>query len=231
MTRLNDVVLTQVLLIRPVFTSREVVDLTGSRLAVVSRHLGSLTRRGVITRVTRGVWAQPRHPDFSPYAVVPYLLRATRRGQSRKAEGYVSLLSGLNLRGVISQIPRAISVVTSKRLPTLHSPVGTYEFHQLEPTLIGGFEPYGQARNFDLATAEKALFDTLYLSERKGRRFSHLPELELPRTFRPREVEIWITRIKDSRLRSAVAQRWRPLRGRLPPKALSRGAPVIARHP
>jgi hypothetical protein len=230
-TRFNDVVLTKVLLIRPVFTSREVVELTGSRLAVVSRHLGSLARRAVITRVTRGVWAQPRHPDFSPYAVVPYILRATRRRQSRDARGYISLLSALNLRGVIDQIPRAISVVTTKRLPTLRSPVGTYEFHQLEPTLVGGFEPYGQARNFDLATAEKALFDTLYLSVRKGRRFAHLPELEMPRTFRPREVAIWITRIKDARLRSAVTQRWRALRARLLPKAPLKRAHSASRHP
>jgi len=214
-TRLNEVLLTKVLLLRPVFTSREVVELTGSSLTVVSRHLGSLARRGVITRVTRGVWAQPRHPDFSPYGAVPFILKATRRKQNREAHGYVSLLSALSLRGVISQIPRAISVVTAKRLATLRTPVGTYEFHQLEPTLIGGFEPYGQARNFDLATAEKALFDTLYFSTRRGRRFSHLPEVELPRTFRPREVEMWISRIRDRRLRSAVAQRWRALRERL----------------
>ena len=215
MTRLNEVLLTKVLLLRPVFTSREVVELTGSSLTVVSRHLGSLARRGVITRVTRGVWAQPRHSDFSPYAAVPFILKATRRKQSREAHGYISLLSALSLRGVISQIPRAISIVTIKRLPTLRTPVGTYEFHQLEPTLVGGFEPFGQARNFDVATAEKALFDTLYFSARKGRRFSHLPELEMPRTFRPREVEMWIGRIRDGRLRSAVARRWRALRARL----------------
>jgi len=214
-TRLNEVLLTQVLLPRPVFTTRDVVELTGFSLSVTSRHLGSLARRGVLTRVTRGVWAQPRHHEFSPYAAVPFLLRATDRKRSREAYGYISLLSALSLRGVISQIPRAISVVTSKRLPTLHTPVGSYEFHRLEPTLIGGFEPYGQGRNFDVATAEKALFDTLYFSVRRGRRFAHLPEIEVPRTFRPREVELWINRIVYVRLRSAVARRWRALREHL----------------
>ncbi len=215
MRRLKEVLLTKVLLTRPVFTTREVVDLTASRLTVVSRHLGALARRGVITRVTRGVWAQARHPDFSPYAAVSPILKATRRQPRREVVGYISLLSALSLRGVISQIPRAISVVTTKRPTTLRTPVGTFEFHQLEATLIGGFEPYGQARNFDLATAEKALFDTLYFSARKGRRFTHLPELEMPRTFRTREVEMWIGRIKDGRLRSAVARRWRALHERL----------------
>ena len=215
MRRLNEVLLTKVLLPRPVFTTREVVELTGASLAVASRHLGSLGRRGVLTRVTRGVWAQPQHTDFSPYAVVPFILRATRRKQGHKTPGYISLLSGLSLRGLIGQIPRTISVVTTKRLPSLRTLVGTYEFHQLEATLIGGFEPYGQARNFDLATAEKALFDTLYFSARKGRRFAHLPEIDLPRSFRPREVELWISRIRYGRLRSAVAQRWRALRASL----------------
>lgn len=216
--------LTKVFLPRPVFTTREVVELTGSSLAVTSRHLGSLGRRGVLTRVTRGVWAQPRHPHFSPYAAVPVILRATRRKQSGETHGYISLLSALSLRGVISQIPRTISVVTTKRLPILRTRVGTYEFHQLEPTLIGGFEPYGQARNFDLATAEKALFDTLYLSARRGRRFAHLPEIDLPRTFRPREVELWISRIRYGRLQSAVAQRWRALRERLLQTGVNRGS-------
>lgn len=215
MTRLNEVLLTKVLLLRPVFTTREVVELSGSSLTVVSRHLGSLARRGVITRVRRGVWAQPRHPEFSPYAAVSFILKATRRKVSNEVRGYISLLSALNLRGVISQIPRTISVVTTKRQPTLRTPVGTYEFHQIDATLAGGFEPFGQARNFDLATAEKALFDALYFSARKGRRFTHLPELDLPRTFRPRETELWISRIKDGRLRSAVARRWQALRERL----------------
>ena len=110
---------------------------------------------------------------------------------------------------MISQIPRSIALVAARQLPTLRTPVATYEFHRMERALIGGFEPFGQLRNFDVARAEKALFDTLYFSVRKGRRFAHLPELDLPRTFRPGEVEDWISRVAYAPLRNAVAQRWR----------------------
>ncbi len=215
MTRLGEVLLSQVLTTRPLFTTRDVVDLSGSGMAVVSRHLGVLARRGILTRVTRGIWAQPRHPDFSPYAAVPLLLTGGRRSRGQQARGYISLLSALSLRGLISQVPRTIAVVATKWLPTLGTSIGTYEFHRLEAGLIGGSEPFGQLRNFDVATAEKALFDTIYLSTRKGRRFSRLPEIELPRTFRVRDVETWIARIRYARLRSAVAQRWRVLLARV----------------
>ena len=211
MKRQHDALLREVLLPRAVFTSREVWELTGSGLAVVSRRLGALAQRGILTRVTRGIWAQPQHPDFSPYAVLPFLLRGTRDQQSQQPLGYVSLLSALSLHGLISQIPRSIAIVTAKQLPTLRTPVATYEFHRMERALIGGFEPFGHLRNFDVARAEKALFDTLYFSVRKGRRFTHLPELDLPRTFRPSEVEDWISRVAYAPLRNEVAQRWRAI--------------------
>lgn len=214
MKRLHDALLREVLLPHAVFTSREVAERTGSSLAAVSRRLGALAQRGVLTRVTRGIWAQPRHPDFSSYAVVPFILRGARDKQNQKALGYVSLISALSLHGVISQIPRSISLVAARQMPTLRTPVGTYEFHRMERGLIGGFEPFGQLRNFDVARPEKALFDTLYFSVRKGRRFAHLPELDLPRTFRPSEVEDWIGRVAYTPLRNAVAQRWRAIRER-----------------
>jgi hypothetical protein len=211
MKHLHDALLREILLPRAVFTSRDVANLTGSSMAIVSRRLGALAERGILTRVTRGVWAQVRHPDFSPYAVLPFILQPPPCDQSEQPLGYVSLLSALSLHGLISQIPRAISVVAAKRLPTLRTPVATYEFHRMERALIGGFEPFGQLRNFDVARAEKALFDTLYFSVRKGRRFAHLPELDLPRTFRPSEVQEWISRVTYAPLRNAVARRWRAI--------------------
>ncbi len=60
------------------------------------------------------------------------------------------------------------------------------------------------AWNFDIATAEKALFDTLYFSARKGRRFAFLPEVELPAGFSVLEVERWIALIHHPPLRIAV---------------------------
>jgi hypothetical protein len=81
--------------------------------------------------------------------------------------------------------------------------------------LIGGFEPYGTLQQFDLATPEKALFDVLYLSAQKGRRFAHLPELTLPDGFTASAVDGWIARIGNVLLRGAVRERWADLARRV----------------
>ncbi len=101
--------------------------------------------------------------------------------------------------------------------PPLREPIssrqwGHYGFHQIQPDLFNGFEPHRETGNFDIATPEKALFDTLYLSTRKGRRFSHRPEVELPDTFSWDLIEGWTDRIEHDPLRIVVRERWTALR-------------------
>lgn len=201
-------VLRDVIPVSPIFTTQAAAKTAGVHPDVASRDLARVATQGLLTRVTAGVWADPRHPDFSPYAVVPFLLQV--RGSA--IPGYVSLLSALNLRGVIQQIPRVIQIVTPRRRSTVRTPLGTYEFHQIDAELFGGFKPFGQLANFNMATPAKALFDVIYLSARRGRRFSHLPEIELPRDFRMAELEHWIKSIRYPPLRSAVVRRWNTLR-------------------
>ncbi len=209
MNKTATAVLTEVIPTSPVFTTRAAAEAAVVGADVATRDLSRLAARGVITRIAPGVWADTRHPDFSPYAVVPHLLRVR---QSR-VPGYLSLLTALNLRGMIQQIPRVLQlVVTTQRRP-VKTPVGTYEFHRIGPPLFGGFEPFGQLANFDVATPAKALFDVLYLSVRRARRFSHLPELELVRDFRESELEHWIRKIPYPPVRTAVAERWGELKG------------------
>jgi hypothetical protein len=180
---------------------------TGMTLSNASRDLRNLQVHGVVTRLRRGLWAILTHPDFSPYAVVPYLF-------AEKESGYVSLLSALSLHGMMEQIPQAIYVVTMLQRPVVRTPAGTYTFFRIEPKLFGGFKPYRRTGNFDIATPEKALFDTLYFSARKGRRFSFLPEVELPAAFSYSELERWIGQISHSPLQAAVRLRWDSFLGR-----------------
>jgi len=198
------VIWNEVLPSSPVFATSEVAELTGSAPSNVSRDLGKLAEEGMITRIRRGVWAVVHHPDFSAYAVVPHLFKG-------EEAGYVSLLSALNLHGMIDQIPQVVHVMTTLQRSRLRTPVGTYEFHQVQAELFDGFRPYRGRGNFDIAKPEKALFDTMYLSARKGRRFAHIPEIEMPAGFSPTEVEKWITRVAHEPLRLAVAERWRKL--------------------
>ncbi|MGH7571949.1 MAG: type IV toxin-antitoxin system AbiEi family antitoxin domain-containing protein [Gemmatimonadota bacterium] len=197
-----------VLPLSPVFTTAELAEAAEIRLSNASRDLAKLASRGMITRVKRGLWADTRHADFSPYAVVPHLFR---EGEA----GYVSLLSALNLHGMIEQIPRVVQIVTSSQRAPLKTPVGAYEFHRIQAVLFGGYEPYGRLGEFDIARPSKALFDALYLSSRRTRRFSHLPELEFVTEFSTEEMESWIARIEHAPLRAAVRNRWMHLRDRI----------------
>ncbi len=201
MNRVARVIWTEVLPLSPVFSSAEVVARTRMALSNVSRDLAALAADGLVTRIRRGLWCVPSHPDFSPYAVVPRLCGAPH-------DGYVSLLSALNLHGMIDQIPRAVHVATRKQRPPLRTPVATYEFFKIQAELFGGAERYRRTGDFDIATPEKALFDTLYLAARKGRRFASLPEIELPPGFAASKVRHWIGLVHHGPLRIAVRERW-----------------------
>jgi predicted transcriptional regulator of viral defense system len=189
-----------------VFTTGEAAAAAQVSDAVASRALARVAREGLVTRIVRGVWAMPKDPRFTPYLAIPYLLRR-RPG----AQAYVSFLSALHLHGMISQIPGAIHVATGKQRRTVSTPIGTFRFHQLEGQLLSGHEPGDAYGRFELATPTKALFDTLYVSARRGKYFGHLPELEIPRRATDRDMQRWIARIRSRRLRSAVQGRWRRL--------------------
>lgn len=205
MTSVGRAIWTEMLLTSPVFTTRDVAEAAGVRPSNASRDLARLEEAGMLLKVRRGLWAIPNHPDLSPYAVVPHLF-------SDGEEGYVSLLSALNLHGMIDQIPQVVHVMATTQRADLVTPVGHYGFHQIRPGLFGGFGAYRGTGNFDIATPEKALFDTLYLSTRKGQRFSHLPELELPGGFSWTQIEEWIDRIDLDPLRIAIRERCMALR-------------------
>ena len=204
MKKVSEAIWTKLLAYSPVLSTAQVAESAGVTLSNASRDLAALEKTGIVTRVRRGLWAVPQHPDFSPFAVVPHLF-------DKREVAYVSLLTALGLHGVIEQIPRVIHVVTHSWRPTLRTPVGTYEFHVLQSRLVGGYRPYNGAWSFELATPEKALFDTVYLSTRKNRRFTHLPEIELPDDFSEEVVEAWVSKIDHTVLRTAVAKRWKAL--------------------
>jgi predicted transcriptional regulator of viral defense system len=192
----------------PVFTTGEAARASRISVDQASRDLGKLAERKLIARVVPGVWAATRDPRYTPYAVVPALIRVSASG----ARGYVSLLSALSLYGMIQQVPASIHVVVDRRIrPLRRTPVGTYRFYTMSPRLVEGHVPY-ETGTFEIAIQEKAVFDILYLSARRGTRFLHLPEVALPSTFSVRRLVAWIEAIPYPPLRLAVLQRWSRLR-------------------
>ena len=189
-----------------VFTTRDYAAASGASMSSASRRLDSLSERKALARVTKGVWANTAHPHFHPLACVPYLLG--------KEQGYVSFLTALHLHGMLSQIPRSHQVATTGRPRVLESPVGKFEFLRIKPELMSdGVDWSDTHQPYLIASAEKALLDTLYIATRKSRRFASLPEIDLAGGFRRREFERLLKQLPyPVRIRSAMASRWRQLK-------------------
>ena len=176
---------------RPIVRTQEAAAVLGISGSNASHLLASLQEAGSVLRVAPGHWsvvAQPSTHLVASWLTDPY-------------PSYVSLYTALSRRGLITQIPSMIYVVSLANTKTLKTPVGTYSVHRLPPDLFGGYEERNGER---MATAEKAVFDTLYLARARGRRFSHLTEIELPAGFRPELLSDWVAKIKDQSVRSYV---------------------------
>ena len=186
-----------------IFTTREFANHAGLSIPAAAKRLSRLSEKEFLTRITKGVWANARHPYFHPLSCVSYLLG--------KEHGYVSFLTALHLHGVVSQIPKSIQVATTGRARSLNSPLGRYEFFQLKPELMKQGTKWSETRlPYLIATPEKALIDTLYLSTRKRRRFASLPELDLMQSgFRVKVFEQLLDQLAiPTRILSAMRSQW-----------------------
>ncbi len=164
--------------------------------------LERLRKAGLVRRVFHGLWAFIERVD--PLMLPDHL--------TAPFPSYVSLQTALYHHGLISQIPAVMYAVTLGRGRRVRTDVGTFSLHHVSPALFDGFEidPAG----LKLATPEKALFDVLYLSGKRTREFSTLPEVEFPAGFRWSELRHWMARISSPRDRTIVERRIQALRGR-----------------
>jgi predicted transcriptional regulator of viral defense system len=124
---------------------------------------------------------------------------------------YVSLPTALFRHGLIEQVPEVIYAITLGRARRVKTLSGSASLHRMPPNLFGGYEVEDDGAK--TATAEKALFDFLYLSPTRSRLFSSLPEIEVPRSFRWSEVARWTKRIAGKSRRAFVERRTVELKG------------------
>ena len=189
-----------------IFTTRDFANYSNISMPAASKRLSRLGDKKLLTRITKGLWANTSHPWFHPLACVPHLLG--------KEQGYVSFLTALHLHGLVSQIPKTLQIATTGHSRTLDSPVGFYEFLQIKPELMKQGTQWSDTRlPYLMATAEKALIDTLYLSTRKSRRFARLPEVDIRQTaFRKREFERLLNQLPiPPRISVVIRARWEAL--------------------
>lgn len=177
----------------PVVETREAAALLGTSLSNASRLLRALADAGLVRRIRAGLWALD--PAIPPDVVVPYL--------TAPHPAYVSLWSALAHHDMIEQIPARVFVASLHRSQQIATGFGVYSVHHLAPEVFGGFT--GDPGQGYIATAEKALFDTVYTRAPRGGRV-YFPELTLPEGFRYDGVREWVDRIPVARLRTIVAR-------------------------
>ena len=184
---------------RPVFTSHELIAVSGKSASTVVQSLNRLVRQGLLLKVYRGVWAEPGARVLSPFEVILYLFPRQRV--------YVSFISALHLHGIVEQIPQVITLASTSHSNTIRTQAGVFSIHQIAPAFFGGFDWYKGDGSFLIAEPEKALIDSLYLSSRKKKQFGHFPELHFASGFNFKKAGQWAERIPEKTIRQYVLKK------------------------
>lgn len=160
-----------------------------------SKQLARLARAGLLRSIRQGTWWLEDDLDLlrlPEYLVAPF-------------PAYVSLQTALHRHGLIEQIPEVVYAVSLGKTQRLTTKVGTFSIHHVAPEVYGGFEE--TERGAKIATPEKALFDFAYLSSGRSRLFTSLPELELARGFKRKELGRWLAKIPSERSRTLTSKK------------------------
>ncbi len=134
-------------------------------------------------------------PGIDPFVPAPYV--------TAPYPAYVSLWSALAAHDMIEQIPARVFVISLDRTRQIPTGLGPFSIHHVGPDVFGGFE--GDPERGYVATAEKALFDTVYIRAPRGGH-AYFPELSLPRAFDPVQLGVWTSRILVSKIRTMVTR-------------------------
>jgi predicted transcriptional regulator of viral defense system len=164
--------------------------------------LTRLEREGFLIHLTRGRWGLK---DAISAFALPEALSAPE-------PAYVSLQSALFHHGLIEQVPAVTYAMTTGRTRRMNTPIGTVSFHRLPPELFSGFRV--QDDGFKMATAEKALFDVIYLAPGRSRLFARLPELQIPRGFHWPHLHGYVRQVNSLSRRTFLSSRIKALEER-----------------
>jgi predicted transcriptional regulator of viral defense system len=180
----------------PLLQTRDVADLLNITNSAAGKYLESLSRHNFVQKIFRGKWIV-QDSNLDPLQIAEFI--------TSPRESYISLHTALFYHGMIQQIPGQIYSVTIDRSRIIKTPMGVFSFHHCDPAFFFGYKeikPY-----LKMATPEKALVDYFYFSPTKGRQFTKLPELEIPKKFSWKKTFSFCEMIPSKRTRSLVYEK------------------------
>ncbi|MGE3920357.1 MAG: hypothetical protein AB7F64_05350 [Gammaproteobacteria bacterium] len=181
---------------QPYLKTIDVATLLDINITHASKILSRLKNAEQITHIGRGLWV---FKDLDPL-LLPETL-------TTPFPTYISLQSALFFHGMIEQIPEKIYAVSIARSKQFITPIASVSIHHLQPDFFFGYENIKNTY-VKIATPEKALLDTFYLSDNKTKLFSSLPELEIPNSFDIKKANQIIKMIKSKRKLSIVREKF-----------------------
>ena len=152
--------------------------------------INDLLKKGDIIRVKKGLYV------FGPkLAEQPY----SRETLANLIYGpsYISLEYGLSFYGLIPERVRVVTSVTNKRKKVFETPVGTFTYRYIHPSLFSEettLYKIDKHHTILVATKEKALSDQLYFAEK-------IPDKRQMAQYLHEDLRIERKDLKDFRLR------------------------------
>ncbi|EKD52137.1 MAG: Transcriptional regulator protein-like protein, partial [uncultured bacterium] len=136
---------------KKIFTLKELAIWFGHSRASVAMGLIRAKRQSLVFSVNNFWFNQLDPPTLEQLAL------------TIKSPSYISFESALNHHGIVSQAPQGqLTLATCGRSSTVHTPIGQIGFAHVKSELFFGFDDQ------QMATAEKAFLDLIYLRTKKG---------------------------------------------------------------
>lgn len=188
--------------LEPTFFTKDAAFILNVSNQYAAMILTRLAKQNTLVHLARGRWAYSESVD-------PLLLPSIL---SFPMKAYVSLYSALYYRGMIDQIPNTIFAISNGKTKIFNTPLAKISLHSINGFLFTGYEIIGKSGIF-MATAEKALFDTLYLMPAKSHLFNSLTELTIPDDFNFSLFKKWLKQVKNKSRKTIIEKKLIEMQG------------------
>ena len=120
-------------------------------------NLGRWTKKGMLIRLRRGYYTFPEYKEKADFAL--YFANQIYR------PSYISLHTALSFYGMIPETIVQFTSVSSLKTASFRNELGEYHYKSMRSELMFGYKhkPMADGRVIQMASAEKALLDLLYL--------------------------------------------------------------------